>query len=36
MRELEDEQRQLDRDWYDQEEFGPGFDENRDPFVGHN
>lgn len=33
-REFEAEQIQLDRDWYDQEEFGQNVDENRNPFVG--
>ncbi|GMH38447.1 hypothetical protein BSKO_06331 [Bryopsis sp. KO-2023] len=34
QREFEAEQIQLDRDWYDQEEFGRGVDENRNPFLG--
>lgn len=25
---------QMERDWYDQEEFGTGLDENKNPFVG--
>ena len=25
---------QMERDWYDQEEFGTGLDENKDPFIG--
>eukprot|EP00210_Caulerpa_lentillifera_P000325 g318.t1 len=33
-RELESDQMQLERDWYDQEEFGAGIEEHKDPFVG--
>jgi len=35
-RELEADQIQLDRDWYDQEEFGAGLDEDKNPFIGKN
>lgn len=33
-RELESDQMQLERDWYDQEEFGMNHEEHKDPFIG--
>ncbi|CAD7701175.1 unnamed protein product [Ostreobium quekettii] len=34
QREFESEQIQFDRDWYDQEEFGGGVDDQHNPFIG--